>query len=67
MKILISLSPIYDWLSRRGYKADKEHIIIEGIPVQFLPVYNDLVREAVYNSTGKKYKDTLTYVIKANI
>lgn len=63
-KLLVSLSPIYEWLTKKGYLTDKEHIIIEGIPVQFLPVYNELVEEAVNNSEEKKFKDTNTYVIK---
>jgi hypothetical protein len=63
-KSLISLSPIYNWLSNRGYKADKEHIMIEGIPVQFLPVYNELIKDAVNNAEEKHYKDVQTFVIK---
>ncbi|MCI0449583.1 MAG: hypothetical protein L0Y79_07335 [Chlorobi bacterium] len=63
-KSLISLSPIYSWLSKKGYKTEKEHVIIEGIPVQFLPVYNELIKDAVINSEEKKYKDIITYVIK---
>ncbi len=63
-RLLVSLSPIYEWLSKKGYSTDKEHIIIEGIPVQFLPVYNELVEEAVNNSEEKKFKDTNTYVTK---
>lgn len=61
--ILTPLSPIYDWLLQKGYKPDKEHVIIEGIPVQFLPVYDELVTEAVNNSLKKKYNETDTYVM----
>lgn len=32
---LISLAPIYDYLTARGFKAEKEYIIIGGWPVQF--------------------------------
>ena len=31
--LLVSLSPLYDWLTQKGYKAEKEQIIIEGIPI----------------------------------
>jgi len=32
-----TLTPLYEHLSRLGYIADGECIIIEGVPVQFLP------------------------------
>lgn len=60
---LISLSPLYEWLKKRGYKAIKEQVIIEGIPVQFIPVYNDLVTESVNNALKKTYGKTTTFVL----
>ena len=59
-KKLVSLSPIYNYCREKGYRVDKEHIIIEGLPVQFIPVYNELVQEAVKNAVEKKYKKTKT-------
>jgi hypothetical protein len=44
---LISLSPIYDYLTARGCKTKKEYIVIEGWPVQFLPPGNALGEEAL--------------------
>lgn len=64
-KGLISLSPIYDYLKRKGYHADKEHIIIDQTPVQFIPVYNELIKEAVKNAHVTKYKKTKTQVLQA--
>jgi len=61
---LLSLSPLYDWLREKKYKLVKEHIIIEGIPVQFIPVYNDLVKEAVLKAVRKKYEGIGTFVLK---
>jgi hypothetical protein len=61
---LISLSPIYSWLEKRGYKPVKEQIIIEGIPVQFIPVYNDLVKEATLNAIDKMYAATPVRVLR---
>lgn len=60
---LVSLEPIYDWFRQNGYQFDKEHILIEGIPVQFIPVFTDLVRDALNNSLEKKYADTLIKVV----
>lgn len=61
---LISLSPIYSWFTDRGYKPSQEQIIIEGIAVQFIPVYNDLVKDGVLSAAEKKYGNTLTRVLK---
>jgi len=62
--LVVSLSPIYSWLEKRGYKPSKEQIIIEGIAVQFIPVYNDLVKEGVLNAIDRKYGDTPTRVLR---
>lgn len=59
---LVSLRPLYAWLEKRGYKQHKERIVIEGIPVQFIPAYNDLVKEAVHQSIARKYGSTPTFV-----
>lgn len=34
---LISISPLCDYLTARGHKAENEYIVVEGWPVQFLP------------------------------
>lgn len=44
---LLTLTPIYDALRQRGYEPQGECIVIEGVPVQFLPAYNPLVDEAL--------------------
>jgi hypothetical protein len=45
---LISLDPIYSYLKKKGYHEHrKEGIVIEGWPVQFLPVVNELDVEAL--------------------
>lgn len=60
---LISLSPIYEWLSKKGYHPHQEQIVIEGIPVQFIPAYNDLIIEAVIQSAEKKFKELQVFVL----
>ncbi|MEI9897187.1 MAG: hypothetical protein WDN28_25820 [Chthoniobacter sp.] len=47
---LITLGPIYAFLLGRGYEANRENIIIEGWPVQFLPPGTPLVAEALDQS-----------------
>lgn len=61
---LLSLSSVYDYLKDKGYSAHKEHMVIENIPVQFLPVYNELVEEAVCESLEVDYKNTKARVLK---
>lgn len=62
---LVSLSPIYNFLSKKGYKHHQESIIIGGIPVQFLPPYNELIREAIENAIETKYRNINTRVFRA--
>lgn len=45
--LLISLSPIYDYLGRHGYRPEGEHIVIGSWPVQFLLPSNSLETEAL--------------------
>jgi hypothetical protein len=63
-KGVTTLSPIYNWLKQRGYKSQKEHIIVEGIPVQFIPIYNELIHDAVKEAVEVKYEETRTRVFK---
>jgi hypothetical protein len=58
------LSPICGELKKRGYSLDKELVIIEGIPVQFIPVYNDLVKEAVETAVESTYKRVRTRILR---
>ena len=60
---LLILSPIYDYLTRKGYTAKAEHIIVEDLPIQFLPVFNELTREAVENANGFELEDTTIRVM----
>jgi hypothetical protein len=58
------LSPIYDELKKRGYTLEKELAIIEGIPVQFIPAYNDLVKEAIESAVESKYQRARTRIVR---
>jgi hypothetical protein len=44
---LLSLQPLYAALRAEGYVPDAEHVVIHGVPVQFLPAFNPLVEEAI--------------------
>src|SRR5438045_474043 len=62
---LITLSPIYSYLRKKGYREKQEHVLIEGIPVQFIPAYNKLVEEAVTQAVAVRFKRTKTRVVRA--
>jgi hypothetical protein len=60
---ILILSPLYKWLENNGYPTFKEQVVIEKIPVQFIPVYNDLIKEAVIEAVEKPYEDVTTRVV----
>jgi hypothetical protein len=62
---LASLSPLYEALRARGYVEERECVLIEGVPVQFLPAYNALIEEAVAEARETAYEDTSTRVVRA--
>ncbi len=57
------LKDIYAWAHRNSYEIKAEHIIIEGIPVQFLPVYKPLIEEAVERANEKTFDGVKTFVV----
>jgi len=61
---LISLSALYKYLRKKGYREQEEHIVIEGIPVQFIPAYNELVEEATGSAIEVKYKRMKTKIVR---
>lgn len=45
--LLLSLRPIFEYLTARGGKIEGEYVVFSGWPIQFLPPINDLVEEAL--------------------
>jgi len=45
--LILTLSPIHDYLISLGHTPDGEAILVHGWPVQFLPAESPLLREAV--------------------
>jgi hypothetical protein len=62
---LTPLSNLYKWVSQNNYKTEGEHIIIGGIPVQFLLAYNELVAEALANRVPVTLFDEKTFILNA--
>lgn len=62
---LVSLTGIYGEPRRCGYTEAHECIVIEGVPVQFLPAYNALVEEALKDARQTDYEGVPTRVLCA--
>ncbi len=62
---LDELAPIYEFARSRGYAEQAEALLIEGFPVQFIPAYNDLVREAVADAATLRYRDVEAKVVRS--
>jgi hypothetical protein len=50
---IISVKPIYDYLTARGCTIEREYIVIAGTPVQFLAPNSPLVEEALNEAVDK--------------
>jgi hypothetical protein len=62
---ILTLAPLYAALSERGYSAVGECVIVDGVPVQFLPAYNALLEEALDQAKEQVYGKTVTRVMRA--
>ena len=62
---LLTLTPVYESLRKRGCVEEGECVNIEGVPVQFLPAYNALVEEALAEARELPYESVLVRVFRA--
>jgi len=62
---LVSLTSIYEALRARGYGEEKETVMIEAVPVQFLPAYNALIEEAVAQAREIDYEGVPARIARA--
>ncbi len=63
--MLVSLSPIYEYLKSRGGTQQDEYIVVGDWPVQFLPLRNALHEEAVEQAISTNVDDVPTRVVSA--
>lgn len=61
---IVHLGSIYDYLQKAGYKMEGQYFIIDGIPVDLIPVYNDLTSEALNNSVEQAVRNNKVKVFK---
>ncbi len=63
--LLVSLSPIYEYLKSRGCAEQDEYIVVGDWPVQFLPLRNALHEEAMDQAIATNVEGVPTRVISA--
>jgi len=64
-QVLLSLTPIYDYILARGGTLEGEYIVVDGWPVQFLPPADSLDREAVTEAIETDVEGVRTWVMSA--
>lgn len=62
---LVSLSPIYRYLTELGYVPEGEAIVVDNWPIQFLPVFNPLTEEALEQAVSVNFGSTPTRIFTA--
>lgn len=63
--VLLSLSPIYEYLKSRGGTVEDEHVVMGGWPIQFLPPSDDLELEALAEAIRIEVEAVDTWVMTA--
>ena len=61
---ILLLTPFYDFLLKKGYKTDKEYILIGETPIQFIPASTELELEAVKNAVSVRYKKISVKILR---
>ncbi len=61
---IVSLAPIYRWAAERGYGTQAEHVLIEGVPVQFIPAHDELADEAIERAATLEYEGVPVRVVR---
>ena len=62
---LLTLTPIYEYLTARGCAVRHEHIVIGKWPVQFLSPSNPLEKDAIENAIPTDVNGVPTWVMRA--
>ena len=52
---LVSLEALYAWARSEGFETEAEHIMVHGVPVQFIPAHNLLAEESVAGARVLEY------------
>ncbi|MBM4309206.1 MAG: hypothetical protein FJ115_09280 [Deltaproteobacteria bacterium] len=60
--MLITVAPVYTYLTSHGYKTEEEYIVIEGWPVRFLSPGDALTEEALEQAIETELEGVRTWV-----
>jgi hypothetical protein len=63
--LVLTLTPIYDFLRARGHQPEGDAVVIGNWPVQLLPAETPLLREAVEQARPLDYEGVPTRVMSA--
>ncbi len=61
---LVSLETIYGWAKARGFETTEEHVVIEGVPTQFVPSPDPLADEAISSAELRDYEGVPVRVVR---
>lgn len=61
---IVTLTPLYGFLKRRGATEEREHLWLAGTLVQLVPAYDALTEEAVDQAVEKRVGETPTRVMR---
>ncbi|MBU1853715.1 MAG: nucleotidyltransferase [Candidatus Omnitrophica bacterium] len=62
---IISFASIYSYLEDKGYSWKGEHIVVEEMPVQFIPAAEGLEKESVESAKDTTYEGVKIKVLRA--
>ena len=63
--LLLSVTPIYEYLGARGCRVEGERIMVGDWPVQFLPLRGALEQEALADAVETEVEGVQTWVLSA--
>jgi hypothetical protein len=61
---ILLVTPIYEFLQKRGAEPKREHLVVGGTLLQVIPAYDALTEEAVAQAAEKSVGGTATRVMK---
>ena len=63
--LILTLTPVYEFLRKRGHEPEGDAVSIHGWPVQFLPAESPLLVEAVQQANAVEYEGVPMRVMAA--
>jgi hypothetical protein len=61
---IVSLEGLYAWAAAHRYPVEAEHVLVEGVPIQFFPSHNKLADEAIETARTLDYEGVPVRVVR---